>query len=48
MQWGVPVIPAIWEMAVERSGSEASMGKSMRPFLKRKLKAKGLVAWLKF
>lgn len=37
-----PVIPAIWEVAVEESRSPASPGKSGRPYLKTKLKAKGL------
>jgi hypothetical protein len=39
-----PVIPAMLE---GRWRSEASLGKSVRPYLINKLKVKGLGAWLK-
>jgi hypothetical protein len=39
----MPVIPAIWEMELGESESEASLGKSTRSYLKNNLKsAKGL------
>jgi hypothetical protein len=39
----MPVVPAAWEVVVRGSCSKASSGKvSMRPYLKNKLKAKGL------
>jgi hypothetical protein len=40
VQWYMPVIPATQETGVGGSQSEASLGKSIRLFLKNKLKAK--------
>jgi hypothetical protein len=37
-----PLIPAAWEAEMGGSQSEASSGKSRGPYLKNKLKAKGL------
>jgi hypothetical protein len=46
-----PIVPATQEMEIGRLWSEASLGKSMRPYLKNKLKKKkktqGLAEWLK-
>jgi hypothetical protein len=39
-------IPATGEMQVGASRTEGSPGKSLRPYLKNKLKAKGLRKWL--
>jgi hypothetical protein len=38
----MPVIPASWEANVGGSQSEATMGKSRKPYLKNKQEAKGL------
>jgi hypothetical protein len=38
----MPITPAIQELEVGRSQSEAGPGKSVRSYLKQKLKAKGL------
>jgi hypothetical protein len=37
----MPVIPAFWKMEIRGSLSKADPGKSARPYLKNKLKAKG-------
>jgi hypothetical protein len=42
------IIPATWEEEVGGSWSEASLGKWKRPYLKKKLKAKGLGAWFRW
>jgi hypothetical protein len=39
-------IPATGEMQVGASRTEGSPGKSLRPYLKNKLKTKGLRKWL--
>jgi hypothetical protein len=44
--WYILVILATQEVKVGGSGSEASLGKSVKPYLKNKLKAKGLGAML--
>jgi hypothetical protein len=36
----MPVIPATWEMETGESQSEVGLGKSGRPYLKNKVKAK--------
>jgi outer membrane receptor for ferrienterochelin and colicin len=47
--WCTPVIPATQEVKTEGSKLEASLGQvSTRPYLKNKLKAKGLGVWLKW
>jgi hypothetical protein len=38
----MPIIPATWEVEVGESQSKVGQRKSMRPYLKNKLKAKGL------
>jgi hypothetical protein len=43
-----PVIPATWREEVGGSPSEAFLGKCVRPYLKNKLKPKGLGEWLKW
>jgi hypothetical protein len=45
----MPVIPATWEVKVGESQCEAGLGKSVRPYLKKKkkLKQNGLELWLK-
>jgi hypothetical protein len=40
VSWFIPIIPAIQEAEVGGSQSEASLGKSVRLYLKNKLKAK--------
>jgi hypothetical protein len=40
VRWLISVIPAIREMEMGRLRSEASLGKSARPYLKNKLKSK--------
>jgi hypothetical protein len=41
--WCSPVIPEIWDMEIGGSQSEANLGKSRRPYLKKQTKtAKGL------
>jgi hypothetical protein len=47
MWWYMPIIPATWKTDVGGSQPYASLGKSARPYLKNKLKAKGLGWWLK-
>jgi hypothetical protein len=42
MQWYRPVIPAIQKVEVGELQSNAGPGKNRRPYLKNKLKAKGL------
>jgi hypothetical protein len=42
------VIPSTQEVEVEGWCSEPSQDKSIRPYLKNKLKAKGLAMWLKW
>jgi hypothetical protein len=44
----MPTVPATWEVKIEVSWSEANPSKSKRPYLKNKLKAKGLGVWLKW
>jgi hypothetical protein len=46
--WYTPVIPVMKGVKVGRSWSEASSGKSERPYLKNKLKQKGLGVWPKW
>jgi hypothetical protein len=41
------LIPAIQEVEVGESQSKAGLGKSTRPYLKNKLKAKRTGLWLK-
>jgi hypothetical protein len=36
----MPVIPATWEVKVGESQCEAGLGKSVRPYLKKKKKTK--------
>jgi hypothetical protein len=43
----MPVIPSTQEVKVGRSQSNIILSKSMRPYLKNKLKAKGIGAQLK-
>jgi hypothetical protein len=38
----MPIFPVTQEAEVGESQSEASLGKSMRPYLENKIKAKGL------
>jgi hypothetical protein len=40
--WHMPVVSVTWEAKVGGSLSEVSYGKHARPYLKNKLKAKGL------
>jgi hypothetical protein len=42
------IIPALREVEVGGSQSEASLSKSLRPYLKNKLRAKGLGVWLEW
>jgi hypothetical protein len=46
--WYMPVIPATQEAGIVGLRSKAGQYKSGRPYLKNKLQAKGLGAWLKW
>jgi hypothetical protein len=46
--WYMPIIPVAWKAEVGESWYEAGLGKIWRPYLKNKLKAKGLGTWLKW
>jgi hypothetical protein len=46
--WHLPVIPAIQEVELGGSWSKPKLLKSVRPYLKTKLKAKRLEVWLKW
>jgi hypothetical protein len=44
--WCTPIIPATWEVGIEGSQSTGGLGKSKTPYLKNKLKTKGLGTWI--
>jgi hypothetical protein len=46
VHWCMPIISPTWEVEIGGSQSESGLDKSGRSYVKNKLKAKGLGAWL--